>query len=168
METIIETTTLWDLLAEPSITLQLPRFALFLFISIILEIIYSKKKVCLMCSIPIVTLQFITGICGIIAIYYMVTSSFFEGDRVSTPIWYYPSTAIFIVGITLVFLKGTRALMKDRLFLNCMIRCLIFGFTVYFAISVIMTPYNINKVREKADQERQNNRVDPTRHNARF
>lgn len=147
-EIIIERTTLWDLLSEPSFSLHLPRFALFLSLAIIFEIIYSKKKLCLMCSASTVILLLVTGIGGIIGIYYNVTSSFYDGDRVPIPHWYYPVIGVFITGITFVFVKGANALLNDRLISNFVIRYLMFGITVYFAITTAMTPGRINKSLE--------------------
>lgn len=145
MEPTAEIVTLWHLLSEPSLTLQLPRFSLFLFISIILEIICSKKKICLLCSASTVSLLMFTGIGGIIAVTLMISSHIYIGTRVAVPIWYYPVTAILILGITLAFLTGVKFLLRRHLFSNAIIRCLIFGITVYFAVTTIITPTRVNR-----------------------
>jgi hypothetical protein len=148
---IIERTTLWDLLSEPSMSLHLPRFALFLFIATILEMVYSKKRVCLQCSVSTVALQLVTGICGIIGIFYMVTSSFYDGDRVPIPFWYYPVIGIFITGLTVVFIRGAKTLLNKQLISHCIVRSLMFGITVYFAITAAITPSRINKSLAKCE-----------------
>lgn len=155
-EIVIEQTTLWDLLSEPSLSLHLPRFALFLVFAITLEIIYTKKKVCVMCSMPTVILQLHTGIFGITGIYYMMTSSFHVGERVAIPAWYYPAIGTFILGMAFIFLRGAKILLVNRLISSLTVRCVIFGITIYFAITAAITPSRINKSIGKWEINKQN------------
>lgn len=150
---VVESTTLWDLFITPSITLHLPRFALFLIIAIPVEIYCDRKKVCLMCSIPPVVLQLLAGLGGLVAIYSMSASSFFLGDRVAIPIWYYPFTGILLCFLGVVFLNGLKGLLRDRYRVNAGVRSLIFGISVYFAISTITTPTKLNQVLEEWEKE---------------
>lgn len=150
------------MLSEPSLTLQLPRFALFLFIAIVCEIICSMKKVCLLCSASTVSLLMITGIGGIIAVTLMVSAYIYVGTRVGIPVWYYPLSAIFVLGITIAFLRGVKILLEERLFLNGMMRSVLFGITVYFAITTIVTPTRVNRSIEKWERTKQNQKLEPT------
>lgn len=81
-------------------------------------------------------------------IYYMMTGSYYAGDRVSIPIWYYPAVAVFISGISAVFLTGVQALLKERLLASCTIRCMIFTISVCFAIITAITPTRVNSALE--------------------
>lgn len=152
----METTTLWDLMTEPYISLHLPRFALLLFVSILFEIGCSWNRIQLKCTIPTLTLQALTGIGGIIATYFMVKTTFHAGDRVPVPLWYYPVVVVGLGILSSVFFRGARALLREKRRKNCIIRCLIYALTVYFAITTITTPHKINHLLEKMDNERQN------------
>ncbi len=149
----VETTTLWDLLVAPSITLHLPRFALFLLIAIPLEIYCDRKKVCLKCSIPLVVLQLFTGIGGVIAIHLMITASFFVGDRLNIPVWYYPLSGALLCFLTAIFLNGLKGQFRERLTASGAARGVMFGVTLYFAIATITTPSKINRVLEDGEKE---------------
>lgn len=151
----METTTLWDLLTEPRISLHLPRFALFLFLAISFEIGCSLKRVQLKCTIPTLTLQVLTGIGGIIATYFMVNATFHAGDRVPIPFWYYPVMIIGLAIPSVFFIRGAKALLKEKHRKNCIVRCLIYALTAYFSITTIATPHKINHLLEKMDNERQ-------------
>ncbi len=149
----VETTTLWELLIAPSTSLHLPRFALFLIIAIPLEIYCDRKKVCLVCSIPPVVLQLLTGIGGLVVIYSMSTTSFSFGDRVAIPVWYYPFMGVLLCFLGVVFLNGIKGLLRDRYRVNAVVRSLIFGISVYFAISTIITPTKLNQVLKEWEKE---------------
>ncbi|MDF7801081.1 hypothetical protein P4C99_16515 [Pontiellaceae bacterium B1224] len=144
MGTTVEATTLWDLFWEPSLTLHLPHFALFLIVAFILELIVSRKKVCLYCTVPTVIFLLLTGIGGIVAITLMLSAHIYIGTRAIMPIWYYPVTVAFIFVAIVFFMKGAKSLLKERLIYNCSIRCLIFVITVYFSIVTLTTPIKVN------------------------
>jgi len=157
-----ESATIWDLLAGSRMSLHLPRFALFLFTAFILEIKWGLKKVQWQCSTATVTLQLITGIGGIVAYYYMATSVFYDGDRVSFSGWYYPLTGFILLFFTALFIRGVSPLLKSTSKKNGIARCIIFALTVYFAITTIMTPHKINHNLEQSEKEKQNQSSDPT------
>jgi hypothetical protein len=108
-----------------------------------------------------VALQLATGIFGIIVLFYMMTSAFHDGERVSIPIWYYPATGALILGITLTFLKGAKSLLKQHLFSNCLVRSLMFGITVYFAVATTITPTRVNRSLEKWEKMKLNQHAEP-------
>jgi len=154
MESIfMETTTLWDLLIESRISLHLPRFALFLFLSISFEIGCSLRRIQLKCTIPTVILQALTGIGGIIATYFMVKTTFYAGDRIPIPFWYHPVMILGLGILSVIFIYGAKALLKQKHIKNCVIRCLVYALTVYFLITTIATPHKINSLLEKMDNE---------------
>ena len=157
----METTSLWELLLESSFSLHMPRFALFLFMALILEITYSKRKVCPMCSASTVILQLVTGVSGIIAAYYLSTSYFYEGDRIRIPVWYYPVVGLFLFSVSLLFVWGTKSLLRNRMISNLIIRSIVFGVTVYFAFVTAITPTIINKNLEKWEKAKQNQSSEP-------
>ncbi len=148
-----ETATLWTLFAGPRLGLHLPRFALFLFVAMILEIKWSLKKLQWHCSMPTVTLQLITGVGGVVAYYFMLTASFYTGDRVSIPDWYYPLTGSALFFLTVLFIRGVDPLLKGTSKKNGIARCIIYALSVYFAISTIMTPHKINRSLDKCQKE---------------
>lgn len=148
-----ESVTLWELLIGPRLSLHLPRFALFLLVSMILEIKWGLKKIQWRCSIPTVTLQLITGISGIVAYYFMVTAVFYTGDRVSIPGWYYPLTGFILFFLTVLFIRGIDPLLKGTSKKNGIARCIIYALSAYFAISTIMTPHKINRNLDKHQKE---------------
>jgi len=144
-------TSLLDMLLEPAISLHLVRFTLFLFFAIFLELVCSLKRVCVMCSLSTVLLQLVTGVAGLLGINYVMTSTFLSGDRVVVPYWYYPVIGLFLFGLLLVFIKGAKSLLKERLVFNFILRCVLFGITLYFAITVVRTPSKVNTILEKRD-----------------
>ncbi len=153
METTIIETTLWDLLRDPMLGLHFPRFALFLSISIILEIYCDIKKTRLACSLPTVTLQIYTVIGGLVSVYFTTSTYFNIGERVTIPFYFYFFT-IFIIGIlTAIFFKGIISLFKEKMIKNCVIRIIIYIITIYFTITVIVTPYKVNKILQKREIE---------------
>ena len=160
METTIIETTLWDLFRDPMLGLHFPRFALFLFISILLEIYCDIKKNRLSCSLPTIMLQILTVIVGLAAVYYMTTTSFEVGDRILISFWYYLLTILIIGILTAIFLKGIIGLFKEKLIKNCVIRIIIYGVTIYFAITVIVIPYKANEILQKREiEERTNSKI---------
>lgn len=161
METIITETSLWDLLSEPWNGLHLPRFCLFLFLALLFEIYCDIKKFSLACAFSTVVLQLLTGIAGVTALYFMGTTTFTTGERVLIPLWYYPATGILFFIPVVLFLRGARELFAERFRLNGVIRGIIFCLTMYFSITVIATPHEINIILERFENERQNQQVDP-------
>lgn len=141
--------TLWETLAQPWLCLHLPRFALFLFLALNVEVVASMKKVCPGCSIPTQTLLLVTGIFGILTNFFLVTHLYHPGDRLSIPMWYYPTAATFILGVTILFADGVRELLKDRRLANAITRCLLFAMALTFAISAARTPTRINRWLEE-------------------
>ncbi len=154
-----ENTPLWALLAEPRLSLHLPRFALFLLVSMILEIKWGLKKIQWRCSIPTVTLQLITGVSGIVAYYLMMTATFYTGDRVPIPGWYYPLTGFILFFLSLLFIRGVEPLLKGTSKKNGIARCILYALSAYFAISTIMTPHKINRDLDKWQTEDRTNQV---------
>ena len=148
-----ESVTLWELLTGPRLSLHLPRFALFLFLSIILEIKWGLKKIQWRCSIPTVILQLITGISGVVAYYFMVTATFYTGDRVAITVWYYPITGSILLCLTILFIRGIDPLLKGTSKKNGVARCIIFALSAYFAISTIMTPHKMNRSLDRCEKE---------------
>ncbi|MDF7802100.1 hypothetical protein P4C99_21695 [Pontiellaceae bacterium B1224] len=156
----VETTTLWDLLAQPYATLHFPRFALFLTFAFILEIIVSRKRVNLLCSWSTVATLVAIELAGLLAIYYMLTSVW-EG-LLTIPIWYYPACTISFLIPTLIFSKGAIILWKDGFRTIAVARSIIFLFAIYFAISTIITPSKLNYIWIKDEP----NRIERNHHSA--
>lgn len=161
MQIPVTETTLWDLLTEPLISLRLPRFGLFLMIALLFEIYCDRKKVCLRCSLSTVTLQLLTGVGGIVAIFYMVTGAFSIGDRVIIPVWYYPLTLTSLSILTALFLKGVRQLFRERFVLSGVIRCIIYAATLYFAVATITTPTKLNRSLAQWERDAQSQQPAP-------
>lgn len=146
---VVEKVTLWHLLAEPSLTLHLPRFALFLLTALLLEIYCDRRRVCLSCAIPTIIVQLLTGIGGVCATYYLMTGSFQAGECLEVPWWYIPVTSFGLIVPTFYFLRGMLLLVKEQRTSHagkrCMvIRGLIYAVSIYFAITVVVTPYRLN------------------------
>jgi cytochrome bd-type quinol oxidase subunit 2 len=159
---VIEQITFWDLLVQPSLTLHLPRFALFLLIALILQTVCDRKKLHTQCSISTAVLLLTTGVGGILMHYYMLTSSFELGDRVPVPGWYYPALLILLVAVTLPAAKGVVTLHKNHFKTYAVIRTALLLFSIYFAVRVIITPTVINRnlIRWEAEAA-QGNRTNP-------
>ena len=141
-----------DLFTAPSLSLHLPLFALLLMIAIIAEIALSRKQISLKCSHSTMTLLLATGLAGFISIYQLQTSCFKAGDRILISAWHYPIAVAIILAITLPFLSGVRTLIRKRRFAHGIIRCLIFAASLYFSITVAVTPTRVNKALERAEQ----------------
>ena len=161
MEVLVETTTLWDLLKEPWIALHMPRFGVFLFVALLIEIFCDIKRVNILCSFSTVLLLLLTGIAQSITWYYMCTTSFMYGERLLIPLWYYPVTAIMLIVLSVIFITGVAGMFKEKFKINGILRCIVFGISSYFAITLILTPTNINKVFEQLENEEQNQQVEP-------
>ena len=161
-EISIERATLWDLLIDPSyLVIHLPRFALFLIISIPLLIYCDKKVNSVRCTFATVFLMVCTTVFGIVGIYYFVTASIYPGYRFPIPVWFYPltlsilifSAGMFTVGFKKDYRRNTRPLVVCR--------TLIFLITSAFSIIAISTPHKINMQIVAWEQKQQNQRFDP-------
>lgn len=148
-----EAITLWDLLSAPSVSLHLPRFALFLLVAIPLEIYADRKKISPACAISSVFLQLVTGLAGILMIYLLTTARFLPGDRIVIPFWYYP-TVMILVGLPVgFFIAGMRSLIKAGNLHHVVVRCIVFGVALYFASTVVMTPFAVNRDLERWERK---------------
>ena len=148
---IVQTVTLWDLLREPSLTLQLPRFALFLFVAIIAVIILDRKRLTIDCTFPTVSILLATGLLGVYCHYALLTSWIFEGIRIYIQPWYYPFCFGGLLLFSALFLRGAIQLARDGRTGNLAVRVVLLLLTLYFAVATILTPSRTNRLIEKAE-----------------
>ena len=144
-EYMTERVTLWDMLCESSFTLQLPRFALFLFVSLIILIVLDRKKLSQACSFPTVILQLMTGLLGIYAYYWLYTAAIFSNTRMYIQPWYYPVCLIILCSLTAVFVRGCIDLVTAGRTKNMIVRSVIYCVALYFAFTAAYTPTYVNR-----------------------
>ena len=162
-EIVIESTTLWDLLIDPSyLVIHLPRFALFLIIAIPLLIYCDKKGNTVLCTFATVILMVCTTVFGIVGIYYFVTASIYPGYRFPIPIWFYPLTLSIIIFTVCMFTIGIKKDYRRNTKPLVVYRILIFIITSAFSVIAISTPHKINKQIEAWEKEQQNQALEPT------
>lgn len=145
--------TLWDILKEPWFGLHLPRFALFLILAILAEIYCNRKKVSVLCSFATGYLLLITAIPAIVALHFQMLPAS-PGDRVPIAPWYLPVTIFVLVAFIILFVRGVIPLVRERFAAIAIIRCVVFGAAVYFAVTAIRTPYAINKALTQFETQR--------------
>ncbi|MGE4489477.1 MAG: hypothetical protein AB7E95_08045 [Kiritimatiellales bacterium] len=145
--------TIWKLLSEPWLGLHFPRFALFLMFALFAEIHCDRKKISIPYSSATVLLLLAMGIPATVALYFQTTILFHPGDRVSVPFWYCPLTLSILTALLILFIRGLITLLREQHMRNGITRGIIFGITVYFAVTAIRTPYAINKSLAQMDAQ---------------
>ncbi len=153
---MIEGTTLWSSLIQPTIGLHFPRFALFILVAIPVEIFCEMRSRCFACSFTTIFLQLLVGISATVGSYYFHTTYYDFGERLRPPSWYYPLTAFVLLLAFVPFAIGIRSQLGRRQFLICGLRCVTFSLTVFFATTAMTTPFQVNRALEKIETEKQN------------
>ena len=115
------------------------------------------------CAMPILVLLLITGISATVGSYLLMTTQFHVGVRLLIPIWYGPITASLVILSAAIFFQGLRASWRNRHFMPCVIRSVIFSVVVYFSIATILTPYEVNDMMDAFDKIQKEKAEDPTR-----
>ena len=162
-EYVIERTTLWDLLIDPSyLVIHLPRFALFLIIAIPLLIYCNKKRNSVACTLATVLLMVCTIVFGIVGMYYFMTAHILPGYRFPIPVWYYPLTLSILIFSSGMFTVGFKKDSRQNTKPLVVCRTLIYLITSAFSIIAISAPYKINKQLEAWEKDQQNQQADPT------
>lgn len=154
-QSVPEATTLWSKLVQPTIGLHFPRFALFILFALPVEIFCDVRSRCFTCSFSTIFLQLLIGVSATVASYYCYTTFYLPGERMHLPSWLFPLiiTALLLPFVSFSF--GVASQLRRGEFLTCVLRCVIFSLTVFFAITVIMTSSGLNKWLEKLESEKQ-------------
>ena len=150
-QSVIEGTTLWSSLIQPAIGFHFPRFALFIVVAIPFELFCDMRSRCVACSFTTIFLQLLVGISAAVASYYFYTTYYAYGERMRPPFWYFPLTASVLLLSVASFSIGVWSQLRDRQIVTVAFRCLIFSLTVFFAITLIMTPLEVNRALEKSE-----------------
>lgn len=149
---MVERITLWDMLCEPSLTLQLSRFALFLLIAIITLAVLDCRKLSISCSFSTVMLLLTTGLIGIYAYYCLLTSFIYVNTWMYIQPWYYPICILTITALTAAFICGGIGLVRKGRTKNMIVRSLIYGFALYFAFTAVFTPTKTNMIMARSER----------------
>ena len=155
-QSVTEATTLWSLLVRPTIGLHFPRFALFILVAIPVELFCDIRSRCFTCSFTTILLQLLVGVSTTVASYYFYTTYYDHGDRMRPPSWYFPLTSSVILLAVVSFSIGIRRELRKRQFLTCALRSVTFFLTVIFAITTMITPFEVNSALEKMETQKQN------------
>lgn len=155
-ESSIEVTTLWGLLIRPAIGLHLARFALFILIALPIEIFCDLKSRCFACSFTTIFLQLLIGVSVTVASYFFYTTFYLPGERMTPPAWYYPMTFTVVLFAIIIFSIGLWSELRRGQRFTSVLRGVTFSLTVFFAITAIMTPFELNRAIEKRETEKQN------------
>ena len=154
MEPEIISVTVWDLLAKPQIGLHLPRFAAFLFAVIIVEILCNRKKVCLTCSLATAGLLTANGLAGIASAYFLLNTEVVPGSRFHMPAWFIPGAGLLLTSTGLLFLVGVREIINEGFRGSAVCRSIVFTASVYFAITTMLMPFQVNNISTGMDFHR--------------
>lgn len=155
----VEQTTLWDTLANPWVGLHLPRFGLFLLVAIPVLIFCEIKRRNLKCTLSTTFIVLLSGLSGVVAGCLMINARFVDGSRIIFPVWYYPVTGLVLLIPTLIFIRGTQNTMGRDLRRITIARIVIFALAFYFAVTTILTPYQLD--RKLQERPGQNQSCDP-------
>lgn len=151
-----EATTLWDLLIRPTIGLHFARFALFILIALPVEIFCDMRSRCLACSFTTILLQLLIGVSATVGSYFLYTLDFPPGERLHPPSWFYPAAVVTLLLAIVTFSCGIRSELKQCRRLTSALRGVTFSMTVFFAITAMMTPFELNQALDKMETEEQN------------
>lgn len=157
-----EVATLWNLLTQPAIGLHFRRFALFILIALPVEIFCDMRSRCFACSFSTIFLILLIGVSATVASYSLHTTFYQPGERMHPPAWFYPATITPLLLTAVTFSLGIRNQIKQCQRLTSVLRCVTFSLTVFFAITAIMTPVEVNRALEKMETKKQNMTADST------
>ena len=152
----MEATTLWDLLIRPTIGLHFARFALFLLIALPIEIFCDLRSRCFACSFTTIFLQLLIGVSATVSSYFFYTTFYLPGERMYPPAWFYPMTITVLLLAIVTFSIGIWREVRRCQRLTCALRGVTFSLTVFFAITAMMTPIELNRALDKMETEKQN------------
>lgn len=148
--------TLWDLLIRPTIGLHFARFAIFILIALPIEIFCNRRSRRFAPSFSTICLQVLIGVSATAGSYFLYTTDFPPGERLLPPSWFYPAAVVALLLAVVTFSVGICSELRRHQRLTSALRGVIFSLTVFFAITALMTPIEINRALDKMETENQN------------
>ncbi len=155
-ESSMEATTLWDLLIRPTIGLHFPRFAIFILIALPIEIFCNRRSRRFAPSFSTICLQVLIGVSATAGSYFLYTTDFPPGERLHPASWFYPAAVSALLFAVVTFSVGIWTELRRCQRLTSALRAVTFSLTVFFAITALMTPSEINRALDKMETEKQN------------